>query len=330
MRKIKIAQIGISANSHGRHVFKSIEKQKDIFEIVGYALPENEAEKFPEQVKCLEPYRQMTVEEILADKSIEAVTIETEEIYLTKYALMAATAGKHIHMEKPGGINLADFEQLITIMKKTGKVFHTGYMYRYNPYVKQILSRIKAGELGEIVSVEAQMNCYHLREVRQWLDNFPGGMMFFLGCHLVDLVLQIMGTPEKIVPFNKCTNADNVTAIDYGFAVFEYKNGVAFVKTHASEFGGFIRRQLVVTGTNGTIELKPFEILQNDVQYTDKTEYYDADWHTPGLTSRSDAYDRYDDMLSSFASMVCGDKINPYTLDYELNLYKTILAACGD
>lgn len=63
---------------------------------------------------------------------------------------MAADHNKHIHMEKPGGVELADFERLIPIMKKTGKVFHTGYMYRYNPYIKKIMQRVKNGELGRI------------------------------------------------------------------------------------------------------------------------------------------------------------------------------------
>ena len=328
MRKIKIAQIGISANSHGWEIFKSIEKQNEIFEFVGYTLPENEREKFPVQVKDLEIHREMTIEEILNDQSIEAVAIETEELYLTKYALLAAKAGKHIHMEKPGGILFSEFEELINIMKKTGKTLHTGYMYRYNPYVKEIMTKIQNDELGEIISVEAQMNCPHTTNLRQWLQIFPGGMMFFLGCHLVDLVLQIKGLPERIVPFNKCTGVDGVTATDYGMAVFEYKNGVSFVKTNACEIGGFARRQLVVTGTKGTVELKPLEICVPGGQYTEKTEYFDNNWYIPGVKSRSALYDRYDDMISSFAAMVRGEKENPYTLDYELNLYKSILKAC--
>ena len=50
MRKIKIAQIGTSRNSHGNEIFNTLKKQSDIFEIVGYAFPENEKEKFPERI----------------------------------------------------------------------------------------------------------------------------------------------------------------------------------------------------------------------------------------------------------------------------------------
>ena len=44
MKKIKIAQIGTSDNSHGNNIWLSLVKQSDLFEIVGYALPENERE----------------------------------------------------------------------------------------------------------------------------------------------------------------------------------------------------------------------------------------------------------------------------------------------
>ena len=175
MKRIKIAQIGTSANSHGNPIFGSLQKQSDMFEIAGFAMPENERDKFPGNMKLFKGFREMTVDEILNDASIEAVAVETEEIYLTKYALMAAKAGKHIHMEKPGGRELSEFEELIETVKAGNTVFHTGYMYRYNPYVIDLLKRIKEGELGDIISVEARMNCRHPESVRSWLSAFRAG-----------------------------------------------------------------------------------------------------------------------------------------------------------
>ncbi len=330
MRKVRIAQIGINTNSHGAPVFQSLKRNSEHFEIVGYALPENERERLAWQLPMLgEEYPELTLEQILNDPTIEAVTVETDEVNLTKYALMAVRAGKHIHMEKPGGVSLQAFEELIAEVKAHGKVFHTGYMYRYNPYVQEILQRVKAGELGRILSVEAQMNCSHNAEVRQWLQDFPGGMMFFLGCHLVDLILQIKGAPDNVIPLNRCTGMDGVTAQDFGMAVFEYADGVSFAKTSACERGGFLRRQLVVTGTEGTIELKPFEVGCGPLQYTDKSESFDTAWHVPGRIARSELFDRYDAMMASFAAMVRGEKENPWTPDYELELFRTVLKACG-
>lgn len=329
MRKIKIAQLGTSTNSHGNCIFNTLKKQSDIFEIAGFAFPENEREKFPERMADFQGYNELTVDEILNNPEIETVTVETEECYLTKYALAAARAGKHIHMEKPGSACLSDFEELINTVKENGLVFHTGYMYRYNPYVIELMDKIKNGELGEIISVEAQMNCTHSKEQRKWLEKYKGGSLFFLGCHLIDLILQIKGAPEKIIPLSKSTGIDGNSSEDFGMAVFEYDNGISFAKVNSNEVGGFARRQLVVSGTKATVELKPLEMFAPGGQFTTKTEYRSADWGNSGETADSSVYDRYDDMMCSFAAMVRGEKQNPYTYDYELELYKTILKACG-
>lgn len=326
MKKIKIAQIGTSAYSHGQLIWETITAQPDLFEIAGYALPEKEAEKFPHRMPAFEGYPQLSVEEILADPTIEAVTIETEEIYLTKYALTAAKAGKHIHMEKPGGLNTAEFEALIAAMKKSGKVLHLGYMYRYNPYVQQLIADAKSGALGEILNVEAQMNMMFppTAEARQWLGPFPGGMMFFLGCHLIDLILQIQGMPEEIIPLNCATHLGGTDAEDFGLALFRYKNGISFAKTNAAEVGGYNRRQLVVCGSKGTVELKPLEISEGrSLVSTAKTEY------PSGAHSKSAPFDRYGGMMAAFAAYARGERENPCSLDYELALHQTILKACG-
>ena len=329
MRKIRVAQIGTSRYSHGNEIFGAIQSLDDAFEIVGYAMPENEREKFPDKIKRFEPYREMTVEEILADNTIEAVIIETEEIYLTKYALMAAKAGKHIHMEKPGGLSLEAFRELIDTVRENGTVFHTGYMYRYNPAIKEIIGRVKSGEIGDVISVEAQMSGYRGFEQTDWLRTFGGGMMFYLGCHLIDLVLTVMGTPKRIIPINRSSGLHNTEAKDNSFALFEYDTGASFVKTTQAEMGGFLRRQLVITGTRGKFEVRPLEItVDYPLQYTEYIECFDDDWNAPGEKRRSEIHDRYTDMMRSFSKMVAGEMENPYTLDYELLLFETVLKCC--
>jgi predicted dehydrogenase len=280
-------------------------------------------------MKYFAGYREMTVEEILNDPTIEAVTVEGEEIYLTKYALQAARAGKHIQMEKPGGTSLADFEALIAAMKQSGRIFSTGYMYRFNPKIKEALQRIKSGELGEIYSVEAHMDCLHKPKLKAWLSAFPGGMMFYLGCHLVDLIYQIQGEPLEVIPLNCATGFDGITAEDFGMAVFRYSNGVSFAKTSACEPGGYLRRQLVICGERGTIEIKPLEISAGgSLVHTVSNESFAQSWHEPWSSSETEVFDRYDEMLQNFAEMIRG-KANPYTYDYERNLYKLLLRACG-
>ena len=328
MNKIKIAQIGTSMHSHGNFIWDSITKQKDIFDVVGYAFPENEREKFPERAKEFDGYNEMTVDEILNDPEIEAVAVETEEIYITKYALMVANAGKHLHMEKPGGVDLADFEKLTQILRSKNLTFSVGYMFRFNPKIREALEKVKSGELGKIYSVEAHMSIRHSAEFRQWLENFPGGMTFFLGCHLIDLIYQIQGEPQEIIPLNCSTGTGGVTADDYGMVVFKYENGVSFAKACSNESGGFLRRQLVICGENGTVEIRPLEVSVDKEQYTVMNEVYNTAGRREWQTTKSELYDRYDDMMRNFAEIVRGKK-NPYSYDYELDLYKLILRSCG-
>ena len=326
---IKVAQIGTSANSHGNGIWGTMQKYPDLFELVGYAFPENEREKFPKQAEAFKGYREMTVEEILSDPEIQAVTVETEEIYLTKYALMVAKAGKHLHMEKPGGREPEEFDELIDTLKEKNLVFSLGYMYRFNPKYLEVLDKIKNGDLGEIYAVEAHMDCKHNPETRQWLENFPGGMMFFLGCHLVDLIYRIQGEPLEVIPMNCSTGFDGVTTDDYGMVCFRYPRGISFAKTCAYENGGYQRRQLVVCGSKGTVILQPFERSCPGGMYTGMRESYEVSWHGPEIFTQSEPFGRYDAMMVNFHDLVVGKKENPYTYEYERGLYKLVLRACG-
>ena len=330
MRRIRIAQIGINEYSHGRDIFHTLEALPEEFEIVGYALVEDEREKFSHLLSVFDGYRELDLQELLDDPTIDAVTVETEEIHLTKYAHLAAEHGKHIHMEKPGGTDLAAFLRMTDCAEKGGTTLHLGYMYRYNPAVIEAVERVRRGELGEIVSVEANMDCHHKKEVRDWLRAFDGGVTFFLGCHLIDLVLLLQGEPRGILPLNKCSGIEGARGEDFGMAVLEYPRGYSVIKACTLEYGGYMRRRLTVTGTKGSIELAPLEALTDGgydtgVRYVAETD----DWYADGERSRSRPYGRYDAMMRAFAEMVRGSRSNPYTYEYERVLYKTILRCCG-
>ena len=90
-----------------------------------------------------------------------------------------------------------------------------------------------------------------------------------------------------------------------------------------------MRRQLVICGEKGTIEIKPLEALGEDnLNYTIMNESYDPAWHKDWESSRSVPYHRYKAMMENFAELVRG-KENPYTYDYELGLYELIMRSCG-
>ena len=293
MRKIKIAQIG-AGHDHAPATIGTLKRQNDIYELIGYArVPEDDGNidrfRYDNNKTEYEGVPQMSVEEILNYPGLDAVCIETEDRALTKYALMAAQKGIHIQMDKPGGISDAEFDELIDLVAEKGIVFHAGYMYRYNPAVLKLKEDIKAGKLGEIISVEAQMNCTHIIDKRDWLANYPGGMLYYLGCHMIDIVYSIMGDPLEVIPLSCSSGIDDTIAEDFGMAVFKYKNGVSFAKSSAVEIGGFERRGIVVVGTKGTVEIRPIEWKRNvrdDVlipQVTTIRECFEGNWHVKGI-----------------------------------------------
>ena len=347
MKRIKIAVLGI-LHAHGLSNFKSILTHSEVFEFVGLCPDYETKEEMDKGQIPAEDFRRgfaelqkefgkipiLSFEELLAYPGLEAVAIESYEADLTKYAIAAAKRGLHIFMDKPGGESVSDFARLIALAKEQNLVLNFGYMYRKNPAVVALLDMIKQGELGKVTCVEAHIDCDHTDRVRAWLGNFQGGMTYFLGCHLIDLIYRIQGKPNKIIPMNASTGISGVQSKDYGFAVFEYDTGPSFFKTSAAEFGGFMRRQLVVTGTEGSVEIKPLEYFKDGKMYTDmrvvtRKQNGKENWNAFGEVKTFGPIERYDVMLLPFAAQIRGEQENDYSYDYELGLFRLIAEVCG-
>ncbi|MBP3389399.1 MAG: gfo/Idh/MocA family oxidoreductase, partial [Clostridia bacterium] len=66
-RKIRIAQIGLNQYSHATGIFYAIKKFPELFEIVGYALVEDERETCADKIEHFNGYPELTLEQILND-----------------------------------------------------------------------------------------------------------------------------------------------------------------------------------------------------------------------------------------------------------------------
>ena len=88
-------------------------------------------------------------------------------------------------------------------------------MYRFNPLIRNAFERVKNGELGKIHSIDAEMSCFRPKDKRDWLGFFQGGMMQYLGCHLIDLVVRLLGVPKEIIPLNCSTGYEGTVAKDF-------------------------------------------------------------------------------------------------------------------
>ncbi len=332
-RKLKVAQVG-TGHDHAPSTIGSMRKLTEDFDVVGLAEP---IAGHLDNLQAWPQYRDMplyTVDQLL-QMDLDAVAIETDEEYATEYAQLFADRGVAVHMDKPGSHGVASFEKLVKTLQKQNLAFHQGYMYRFNPLVQRAFAEIEAGQLGDIYAVEAHMSVNHPVDKRQWLGKYPGGMLYFLGCHLLDLVYRIQGEPESVTSYNRPIGSDGVTAAeDYGFVVLQYKNGVSFIKSCAAECNGFIRRQLVICGTKGTIEIKPLEQYGEGGHYaygccTHVQEEKSNIWADNSEKWQAGPYNRYDGMMADFAAIVRGEKENAYSYEYEMNLFRLLMRCCG-
>lgn len=334
MKKIRIAQVG-TMHDHASETLRSLLNLNQYYEVVGMAEPEQIGFSRAD-IGVFAKVPHYTVEELLNMDDLDAVAIETQEESATEYAQMFAEKGVHVHLDKPGSQNRESFTRLIDTLKAKNTVFQQGYMYRYNPIIMDAVSRAKNGELGDIYSIEAQMSVHHPKAKKEWLKKYKGGMMYFLGCHLVDLVLQIQGQPKEIINLNTCTGQDGVTdSEDYGCVIFKYNNGSSIIKSCAAEVGGVNRRQLVIQGTKGTIEIKPLEV------YPDESTEIQTFWKEAMLcdevmpfrdtyeTKASGRFDRYDTMMTEFARYILKEKENPYSYEYEQGVFDLLMRCCG-
>ena len=327
MKKLKVGQIGIGHN-HGEQKMRAIRKFSELFEVVGYA---EENERWIEKRGELETYKDLTrmsVEEVI-EKS-ELVLIESDVWDLTKYAKMCVDAGKHIHMDKPASGTLEEYKYVLDTAKAKDLIVQLGYMYRYNPAVLKCLEHIKNGDLGEIYSINAEMSTFHGKAYKKWLTNFGGGIMYILGSHLVDLIVYILGEPKKITSFLKHSELDGVDVEDNNLSVLEYDKALARIFVSSVEVNGFGRRQLMVSGSKGTVNICPLErpitMTYSDIEiadkpYEDRKQIFTFEDNT--------ASGRYDDMMQDFYAYIKGTKENPFTYEHDYLVQKVLSEVVG-
>lgn len=337
-KRIRVGHIG-TKHDHSSAFFECIKRHPELFEIVGVVEADFKQREIAKNQPCFQDVTWMS-EEKLAEAGVDAVLIETFELDLIPTALRWAKRGVHLHIDKPAGEKLEEFEELVALAKEKSLVLQMGYMYRYNKGVQYALQLVRSGELGEIYQMEAVMNTCHSPEKREWLGNFQAGDMFYLGCHMVDLIYLFQGKPKKVIPMNRSTGLDGVNCIDFGMALFEYENGISIVQATSVEVNGYGRRRLSIYGSKGTVEIKPLECPNGSDEFAGGG--YDRSPVVQSMLSESQTYrncqkeiilekqgGRYEESMQEFYECVVGKKINPYDYDYELEVHKLVLAACG-
>ena len=184
-----------------RHASKlSVYRRSEDYEVVGLVEPDD---RLREGAKSREVYQGlpwMTREQLLNVPGLQAVLVETRVRDLLDTAEACVGAGLHVHLDKPAGESLAQYRRILEAAARKSLWVQMGYMYRYNPAVVLLRDVLRRGWLGDVFEVHAVMSKVVGPDERKALAEYRGGIMFELGCHVIDLVVGVLGAPTKVTP----------------------------------------------------------------------------------------------------------------------------------
>jgi len=320
-RPIRIGQIGV-AHAHAEKL--AVYRESSDYEVVGIVEPDVHRRQTAAGRPAFQGLPWMSQEELLDVPGLEAVLVETDVRDSLSAAAACIAAGKHVHLDKPAGESLPPFERLLAAADRQGLLVQLGYMYRYNPAVVLLREFVREGWLGEIFEIDAVMSKVVDPDSRRGLARYPGGMMFELGCHLIDLVVGLLGEPESVAAFSRSSSSADGLA-DNMLAVLRYPRGLATVKSSGLEVEGHARRHLTVCGTGGTFHIQPLDTPAVRVALATPRGGYSAGSHEIPLP----AYRRYVADAADMARIIRGEKPAEFRAAHDLAVQRTLLAASG-
>lgn len=334
--RIKIGQIG-TGHEHASAKMATFRKLSDHYEVVGIAESDPELRKTRGDNPAYRDLTWMTEEQLLNAKGLQAVAVEVNsgDDRIMEITGRCIDAGMHVHLDKPGGESFSAFKKVLDEAGRRRLTVQLGYMYRNNPAVQFCLRAVREGWLGQVFEVDCVMSVTHSVAYRKYLSQFRGGTMFIFACHLIDLVVSLMGKPDRIVSYPRQTRSDvGVEMCDNGLIVFEYPKTTATIRTASLEVEGYQRRQLVVCGDGGTVDIRPLEkfvahasepltlrLALSQPRDSYRKGYQEVSFPPPP--------GRYDFQLLELARIIHGEIENPYPLQHELLVQECLLEACG-
>ena len=324
-RRVKIGQIG-TAHAHAAGKMSTLRKLVDDFEVVGVVEPDPTRREALQGHSAYQGLNVMTEDELLRAPGLEAVAVETAVGDLVPTARRCVAAGMHLHLDKPAGMSLPEFESLLSEARPRKLVVQLGYMFRHNPAFAFLFNAVQEGWLGEIFEIHGVISKALNAPSRAELAKLPGGTMFELGCHLIDPLVYTLGKPDKVTPYPRRTLPDQDTLADNCLAVFEYPKATCTIRSSGVEFQGQHRRQFTVCGTEGTIDIRPLEPPKLLLCLASARQPYGRGYQEVVLP---DMPGRYDDQLQDLAQVIRQEKPNTFPYSHDLATHSAILEASG-
>jgi predicted dehydrogenase len=316
--KIRVGQIG-TQHSHAAGKMEAIRSLEQLYDVVGLAEDEGATGS------AYDGLPRVSMEDLLALPEVQLVLVEGRLEQNAGLALQAIQKGKHVHLDKPGALDHAEFAALHREAERRRLTIQMGYMLRYNPAFELLFTAVKERWFGEITEIDAMMGKLASDPARQELGQLAGGGMFELACHIIDAALHVMGgKPNVVHAFSTPTRADGVQ--DNQLAVLEYPQATVTIRcNHSDPFGG-PRRLFQITGTKGGMEIRPLESGKLTLHLTEARGGYRKGSQSIQLeVPRS----RYAAEFIDMAQVIRGHKRLGWDADHDIAVHETVLRAAG-
>jgi len=197
MLKVCLIGCGRVAKSHAASA-KEVPNDVKIVALVDVKI--KEAEAFKNEFGI--PHAFADFEEAVAAVEFDAVDICLPNHLHKEMAIKCARAGKHVLVEKPMANTVAECEEMIKAADEAGVILMVGQSRRFYSAVLKSKEMVDKGEIGELVSISANLYGYLEDAPTLWWKDMQkaGGLMIPIwGAHIIDYCLWMFdGLPERV------------------------------------------------------------------------------------------------------------------------------------
>lgn len=172
-----------------------------------------------------------SLEALLERPDVDAVCLCSPSGLHAEQALQAARAAKHVLVEKPMALRLADADAMIAACRDAGVRLGVALQRRTDPASRALHDAIRAGELGRLVLGTATVPYFRPQsyyDSAAWRGTWSldgGGALMNQGIHLVDLLLWLMGGEAEVVGASGGTAEHQIEVEDCVVAALRFSSG---------------------------------------------------------------------------------------------------------
>ena len=198
-----------------------------------------------------------SIDELLADPEVEAVTVVTNDQMHREATVKALYAGKHVLCEKPMALNLEDCRAMIEAQRATGNILMVGQIGRYTDIFNKSIEILRSGEIGELFYVESEYahDYAHIGGAGGWRVTPERHAIIGGGCHAVDLLRRIAGNPIEVFAYANHKVLTDWPVDDCTVAVMKFPNDVIGKVMCSIGCKRKYTMRTVIQGTKGTLVL---------------------------------------------------------------------------